>query len=103
MAVDPIPARPFYRLSELAALLGVSDDLLGDEIRDGRLRVRKLRRLRVVTEDDLRAWIAELPAEEHAAPAEASAPIPLPAPAPRRAAPRPRVARLVQPFREAAP
>ena len=102
MAADPIPARPFYRLSELAALLGVSDDLLGDEIRDGRLRVHKLRRLRVVTQDDLRAWIAGFPAE--VSPAEV--PIPLPAPSsqtPSRGGPRARITRLVQPLREAAP
>lgn len=102
MASAPGGSRPFYRVAELADLVQVSDDLIRDEIRDGRLVVRRLRRLRVVTAADLAAWVATLPAEPAAAttttrPATATSPRTATT---RRRGPQKRVVRRVSPIRE---
>jgi hypothetical protein len=105
-AAADIP-RPFYRVSELAALVKVSDDLIHDEINDGRLVVRRLRRLRVVTAADLAAWVATLPAETRLRTGPKTPPAPAPSrpspkPAPKRRGPATRVVRRVLPIRSEA-
>lgn len=96
-------AEQVYRITEAAELFGVSDDLLRDEIRDGRLTAKKIRRLTVVTERALDAWILALPSVPVAAPAP-TAPTPKPpataAVTSRRRGPPKRIVRRVLPIRE---
>lgn len=50
-----------YRVAELAAFLGWCEETIRREIKDGRLRARKLRSDTVIVESDLLAWLDNLP------------------------------------------
>lgn len=55
------PRRLAYTVEEAARIVGVSRSLLYEEIRDGRLPVRKLRSRTLVRRLDLAAWLRRLP------------------------------------------
>lgn len=50
-----------YTIREATAAIGVGRTLLYAEIRDGRLRVRKIKRRTVILREDLRAWLDAQP------------------------------------------
>ena len=58
-----------YRLAhsicDVAKITGVGRSLLYEEIKEGRLRIRKLGRRTLIFDSDLRAWLESLP-EKHA-------------------------------------
>ena len=86
-----------YDIADVAEMLGVSDDAIRDEIKDGRLIARKVRRRTVVTADDLAAYIGSL----RRAVESQGIPAPSPAPAPvslKRHAKSGRVVKLFDPI-----
>jgi excisionase family DNA binding protein len=58
----PIP-RYAYSIEEVTKLTGLGRSSIYEEIRDGRLRIRKAGRRSLVLPDDLKAWLASLPAK----------------------------------------
>lgn len=74
-----IPTRMVYRVSEVAALLGVQRSTVYDLIRAGELRARQQRRFLVVTADDLAAYVNALPIKPSEADDAAPEPAPMPA------------------------
>jgi excisionase family DNA binding protein len=61
------PAGPIrryaYSIEEVTKLTGLGRSSIYEEIRDGRLRIRKAGRRSLVLPDDLKAWLASLPAK----------------------------------------
>jgi excisionase family DNA binding protein len=57
----PEIGRRAHSIAETCALTGLGRDAVYGAIRDGRLVARKLGRRTVVTDDDLRQFLAELP------------------------------------------
>jgi excisionase family DNA binding protein len=57
-----------YRLShsicDVAKITGVGRSLLYQEIKEGRLRIRKLGRRTLIFDADLKAWLASLPQKD---------------------------------------
>jgi excisionase family DNA binding protein len=51
-----------YSVHESAKLAGVGRSTIYEELATGRLRGRKLGRRTIITESDLREWLAALPA-----------------------------------------
>jgi excisionase family DNA binding protein len=54
-------ARRAYSIAETCALTGLGRDTVYTAIRDGRLAARKLGRRTLITDDDLRQFLAGLP------------------------------------------
>lgn len=50
-----------YRIAEVAALTGLSPDMVEDEIRDGHLPAKKARRAVVILASDLERYLDGLP------------------------------------------
>ena len=62
-----LPAGPVerfaYSIEEVTKVTGLGRSYIYEEIRDGRLRIRKAGRRLLVLPDDLKAWLASLPAK----------------------------------------
>ena len=62
-----LPAGPVerfaYSIEEVTKVTGLGRSYIYEEIRDGRLRIRKAGRRSLVLPDDLKAWLASLPAK----------------------------------------
>jgi excisionase family DNA binding protein len=60
-----LPAGPVerfaYSIEEVTKVTGLGRSYIYEEIRDGRLRIRKAGRRSLVLPDDLQAWLASLP------------------------------------------
>jgi excisionase family DNA binding protein len=52
-----------YSIDDIANLVGVGRSLLFEEIKAGRLSVKKAGRRTLVTDADLRGWLSNLPAK----------------------------------------
>lgn len=50
-----------HSIREVTALTGVGRSFIYEEIKEGRLRVRKAGRRSLIFEADLQAWLAKLP------------------------------------------
>jgi excisionase family DNA binding protein len=53
-----------HRVEQAAQLVGVGRTLIYDEIREGRLRIRKVGRRTLILHSDLQAWLDQLPIRE---------------------------------------
>jgi excisionase family DNA binding protein len=52
-----------YSIQDVTKLTGLGRSYIYEEIRDGRLRIRKAGRRSLVLPDDLKAWLASLTAK----------------------------------------
>jgi excisionase family DNA binding protein len=52
-----------YSIQDVTKLTGLGRSYIYEEIRDGRLLIRKAGRRSLVLPDDLKAWLASLPAK----------------------------------------
>jgi excisionase family DNA binding protein len=50
-----------YSIADVTRITGVGRSLLYEEIKEGRLRIRKLGRRTLIFDADLRAWLEGLP------------------------------------------
>ena len=62
LAAGPVE-RFAYSIEEVTKVTGLGRSYIYEEIRDGRLRIRKAGRRSLVLPDDLKAWLASLPAK----------------------------------------
>ena len=61
--VGPSPHRFAFAISEVVEIVGVGRSFIYEEIKAGRLIVRKAGRRSLVFDADLKAWLASLPAK----------------------------------------
>lgn len=72
--MTPETERLVYRVAELAAFLGWSEETIRREIKAGHLRARKLRADTIIRHADLLDWLDNLPVDPDFATVEESAP-----------------------------
>jgi excisionase family DNA binding protein len=60
---QPAPAvnKPAYRIAEFCQAFGVGKTKVFDEIKEGRLKVRKAGRMTLIRAEDAKAWLDSLP------------------------------------------
>jgi len=61
MPIAPAIEKIAYRIDEFCEAFGVGRTKVFDEIKDGRLKVRKAGRMTLIRADDARAWLDALP------------------------------------------
>jgi excisionase family DNA binding protein len=57
----PAIEKAAYRISEFCEAFGVGKTKVFDEIKDGRLKVRKAGRMTLIRAEDAKAWLDALP------------------------------------------
>ena len=60
-AAPPLHTRPVYSIADITKLVGLGRTFVYEQIKEGRLRVRKAGRRTLVLEVDLQAWLSALP------------------------------------------
>jgi excisionase family DNA binding protein len=53
--------KPAYRIAEFCEAFGVGKTKVFDEIKEGRLKVRKAGRMTLIRAEDAKAWLDALP------------------------------------------
>ena len=53
--------KPAYRIAEFCQAFGVGKTKVFDEIKEGRLKVRKAGRMTLIRAEDAKAWLDSLP------------------------------------------
>jgi excisionase family DNA binding protein len=56
-----IPGKAAYRIDEFCRAFGVGRSKVFEEIKDGRLKIRKAGRMTLIRAEDAKAWLDALP------------------------------------------